>query len=231
MERKDAGNLQCVQKRKARAAPRLSRRLGSTAYTPPQAKHTDLIEESDRGCVLVAAAMLEEGLEKIFRATFESKRASKTLQDSLFDSNGPLATFSAKIKLAYALALISSDAHEDLEEVRRLRNEAAHTARDFDFLDDSVGRRVESIHCVQRFRGSFKRYSPKYHRRAEGSKAGRHADQSDSGVRVRPKSEAHLRVAGFLKYRKAIFALGVGDLVFGSSGFSVLVMVTHPTNS
>jgi DNA-binding MltR family transcriptional regulator len=177
-------------------------------------KHTDLVEESDRGCVLAAAAMLEESLEKIFCAIFESQRASKTVQNSLFDSNGPLATFSAKIKLAYALGLISSDAYEDLERIRKLRNEAAHTAKDFDFLNDSVGARLESLHRVQAFRASFKRYGLKYRRSAKRPKGKRRADESDSNVRVGPASQAQLRVGGFLKYRKAIFALGVGDLVF-----------------
>jgi DNA-binding MltR family transcriptional regulator len=39
---------------------------------------------------------------------------------------GPLATFSAKIKLAYSLGLISKVCFTDLEKIRRIRNIASH---------------------------------------------------------------------------------------------------------
>jgi DNA-binding MltR family transcriptional regulator len=180
----------------------------------PKTKHTDLVEESDRGCVLVAAAMLEESLEKIFRIAFNAKHTSKALQDSLFDSNGPLATLSAKIRLAYALGFIPSDVYRDLEDVRKLRNEAAHTAKDFNFLDDSVGARIESLHCVQAFRESFRRYSLQDSQVARKPKAKRDIGSSDQGGRVHPGHEAQVRSVGFVKYRKAILALGIRNLIF-----------------
>src|SRR5438105_1519183 len=54
--------------------------------------------ETDRGCALMAAAYLDEELQKLFRATFLDDSG---VADQLFSPNGPLGTFSARIDLAY----------------------------------------------------------------------------------------------------------------------------------
>src|SRR5690242_20242627 len=119
----------------------------------------DLTDESDRGCVLAGASLLEEAIEKRFRSVFASRHIAKHIQDSLFDSNGPLATFSGKIKLGYAIGLFSRETFSDLETIRRLRNKAAHVAEEFDFANDRIGQTVESLKCVNADKGKITRYS------------------------------------------------------------------------
>jgi DNA-binding MltR family transcriptional regulator len=87
----------------------------------------NLFEESDRGCVLVATSMLDESLELLLRKKLKvaNKYEKKTLEP-LFNPMGPLSTFSSKIKFCFALKLIEEWVYNDLEVIRKLRNDFAH---------------------------------------------------------------------------------------------------------
>jgi len=115
------------------------------------ALHTEPTEglafESDRGCVLVAAAYLDESLFELFHATFsQDSVCQKKAVDPMFTGLGPLSTFSAKIKLAYALELIDADIFSSLETIRKIRNEFAHTFSELTFDTPSVADRVKNLH-------------------------------------------------------------------------------------
>jgi DNA-binding MltR family transcriptional regulator len=158
-------------------------------------KKFDLVEESDRGCVLVGAALLEERLEEMFIAVFKANKTPKKIQDSIFDSNGALSTFSAKIKMAYALGFIEKYMFEDLESIRRIRNDFAHSTKEVDFIGSNVADVISSMHCAQNFKGKMKRYSPKL-----------------ESVEEDGPPEHVLRAMGYIKYTKSLFALGIKTL-------------------
>lgn len=158
----------------------------------------DIVNESDRGSVLVGAALVERRLEDIFVYIFQRNQISKSIQKSIFDSNGALATFSAKIKLAYSFGLIRKNTFEDLETVRRIRNEFAHSPDDVDFLNHDVSKDIEQMHCVQALKGKLKRYSPD-----KDSDLAREAEAQSI-----PK-EVLIRTKGFVKRTKCLFALGI----------------------
>lgn len=80
--------------------------------------------ETDRGRALVAASLIEEMLEEILRAFLLEGVATKNLFDS---SNAPLSTLSAKTSASRALGLISTEEFRDIELVRKIRNEFAHS--------------------------------------------------------------------------------------------------------
>ena len=83
-------------------------------------------KESDRGCVIFGAAILEDGLEQLLRAVCRTDSPSTVkIVDSLFQTYAPFSTFSAKIQVTYALGLIPKDLKEILDLVRKLRNEFA----------------------------------------------------------------------------------------------------------
>jgi DNA-binding MltR family transcriptional regulator len=87
----------------------------------------DLGTESDRGCILVAASALSVFLEEMLKlALVAEPHALKHAIKPLFEPMGPLATFSAKIKLAYGLGLINKSDFTDLEKIRKIRNIASH---------------------------------------------------------------------------------------------------------
>ena len=84
-----------------------------------------LFEESDRGCALMAAAFIEEKIGELLRAfCIENKKS----YERLFENNGALATFSSKIDLAFLLGLIPKNIFDDLQLLRKIRNDFAHNA-------------------------------------------------------------------------------------------------------
>lgn len=82
---------------------------------PPQLREfvkflTALNAESDRGAVLIAAAMLDDE---------ETKRL-------LEGFNAPLGTLSARILGAFALGILSEREYRECERIRKIRNVFAH---------------------------------------------------------------------------------------------------------
>ena len=105
-------------------------------------------KESDRGSALIALAWVDDALEAFVKASF---RDEKKIVDSVFQSMGPLGTFSARIKTAYLLGLITSSLYSDLEKMRGIRNEFAHVRRRVRFKDQSVNARCKSLHGAKAF--------------------------------------------------------------------------------
>jgi mannitol operon repressor len=84
---------------------------------------SELARESDRGLALVAAALIDEKLAQTLAAFFcETYKAARLLTDA----NAPLGNFSARIQLCFALGLIDEFEHNEIELLRKVRNEFAH---------------------------------------------------------------------------------------------------------
>lgn len=111
-------------------------------YTEVAELRCTLTEETDRGCVLMAAAYIDFELEKLIRAHVVDDKA--VVQD-LFTNNGPLGTFSSRINLAYSLGLIPKDIKIDLHILRKIRNEFAHVPKKFGFDKDEIKSRCEAL--------------------------------------------------------------------------------------
>jgi hypothetical protein len=56
-------------------------------------KSFDLAQESDRGAVIVGAALLETELEDLLNGEFDSHRLPKAVRERAFNLNGPLSSF------------------------------------------------------------------------------------------------------------------------------------------
>lgn len=101
--------------------------------------------ESDRATALMAAAFLEDYLSKLISCFMvENSLVSR----EIFAHNGPLGTFSAKIDIAYMLALISPAVRKDLHLLRKIRNEFAHTAKPLEFTEHRIKSRCEELKCT-----------------------------------------------------------------------------------
>jgi DNA-binding MltR family transcriptional regulator len=91
-----------------------------------------LFGESDRAAALIGATMLENALRELLESgmrhnlTNEEKRA-------IFVGEGFLSRFSSKIKLAYALNLITPQLRFDVDLVREIRNAFAHSVVPLEF--------------------------------------------------------------------------------------------------
>lgn len=96
----------------------------------------ELLEhESDRACALMAAAYLDDRLKQAFVA---GMLPSKNLDRDLFEGSAPLATFSARTRLARAQGLISETTKRDLDLLRKIRNAFAHVATPLSFEDPKI---------------------------------------------------------------------------------------------
>lgn len=93
-----------------------------------------VLNESDRGAVLVAAAFIEEALEHLLRQvlTVKSCNASNDHFAAQLDRlvgpsiEAPLGSFAARITACFVLGVIDIDYFNALEALRTLRNHYAH---------------------------------------------------------------------------------------------------------
>ena len=101
-----------------------SKATASTLSAEFSALVDHLRAETDRGCMLVAAAFLDNALEVLIRAAFVDNQKAA---GRLLEYPGPCSTFAARSDLAYCMGLIDSSTHADLGTVRKIRNEFAHS--------------------------------------------------------------------------------------------------------
>jgi hypothetical protein len=87
---------------------------------------------NDRVTAVMMAAITEACLEKFLRL---NARPSLGVDDvsKLFDYHGPLGDFSSEISVAYAFNMVGPETRHDLDLIRMLRNEWAHSRRSFGF--------------------------------------------------------------------------------------------------
>jgi len=100
-------------------------------------------DESDRACVILAAALLDSALETLLKTQLLPASSG---EDPLFDGpNAPLASFSARIEMALRLGMIDSGFARSLHLVRRIRNDFAHNVTGCTFADSSVMGRLTEL--------------------------------------------------------------------------------------
>lgn len=90
----------------------------------------------DQAVALVCAAWIERRLEQVILSRMT--RLTKTQYAELFVGLAPLATLSAKIKLAYALKIIGKTAVADLDIIKDIRNQFAHSFHPIKFRTRAV---------------------------------------------------------------------------------------------
>jgi len=103
-----------------------------------------LLAESDRGCVLVAAAFLDEQIKKLLRLWFTTDRkASEWLIDKVVEgksSTEPFGTAVWCLKTAAHLGLITDEPmRKAIKQLNDRRNDFAHLAHRGTILKEDVG--------------------------------------------------------------------------------------------
>jgi hypothetical protein len=92
-------------------------------------------KETDRGAALVGAALIDTRLEAVLRSHFLEIKAVEELMEG---GNAPLGTLSSRIKMAYALGLITELEFSECEIIRRVRNDFAHGVHGLTFRDQKL---------------------------------------------------------------------------------------------
>ena len=96
----------------------------------------------DRGLVLSLAAFAEEALGELLKAFMTPSETTTQLVEGF---NAPLGTFSSRIKAAYAIGLITKEQFLDLERLRKIRNEFAHSWKPVDISKQKVAALINSM--------------------------------------------------------------------------------------
>lgn len=92
-------------------------------------------EETDRGAALVGAALIDERLERLLRSHLIECKQTEVILNGI---NAPLGSLSARVILAYCLGLITQLEFNEIEVIRRVRNEFAHEVHGLSFKAQKV---------------------------------------------------------------------------------------------
>ena len=98
--------------------------------------------KSDRDSGLMAAAYLDEALKGMLASYMVN---DKRLIKDLFNGQGPLATFSSRINIAFALGKLSKEAKNDLHIIGKIRNEFARVSDSIDFETETIKKRCKEL--------------------------------------------------------------------------------------
>lgn len=109
-----------------------------------EAFYSMLFDTSDWQMVLVASTFLDRVLEFAIGRAFKNE-LTPAEQAEIFSGYGPLASFSARITIAYALGAMSTEARNDLRIIKSIRNEAAHRMTQFSLQEGVLKQYCDSL--------------------------------------------------------------------------------------
>lgn len=101
-----------------------------------------LKDESDRGIVLAGVGFIDQCLLELLNKSFID---DKKLCKEVFEGNGLLSTFSSRINLAYLLGLIDEAFYIDLNLLRKIRNDCAHSYEPVDLSQSPFQDRIREL--------------------------------------------------------------------------------------
>ncbi|GGY11272.1 hypothetical protein GCM10007160_42860 [Litchfieldella qijiaojingensis] len=111
-------------------------------------QHNDIVtlfhSESDRGAAVLSGSYVENVLGNYLR----HKMTDKSLAEELFNTNGPLSTFSQRIAVAQAYGFITRDTGETLNYIRKIRNHFAHHPFEASFNESPVRDWTERLKSI-----------------------------------------------------------------------------------
>jgi hypothetical protein len=100
---------------------------------------------SARSAVLLSASLIDTVLGGAIRE--KMRPLTDKEQEEIFFGEGPLSTFSSRIKVAYALNVFGKRTRHDLDALRKIRNDFAHSVEKIEF--DSLKDKLAGFHCIQ----------------------------------------------------------------------------------
>jgi len=106
---------------------------------------TELRGESERGCVVLAFAWMDEQLTSNLRKYLLPSVQQSKKADELLGVGRPIGDAATKIDLCLRLGLLQPNTHKSLHMFRHLRNDFAHLASKVTFSDQSIHDRVVAV--------------------------------------------------------------------------------------
>ena len=101
------------------------------------------------GFIQTAVGLLAEAVDLLILQAFrKDDYAVKYAVEPLLEGSGPLANLSVRLKLIYALGVISRDEYEDVELLVALNNELLTENKIYSFTDDEILGPIGMLHCL-----------------------------------------------------------------------------------
>jgi hypothetical protein len=130
------------------------RNLRALTRAEPTLAHLEDLEQelyasgSDRATAVMLGSFVETSLKRLLASVMRDDLISKD-RKQLFEYEGAVGSFSSKIVVAYALKLIGSTTRSDLDLIRFLRNEFAHSRMPFCFKTPEVRAVCDQLKIVE----------------------------------------------------------------------------------
>lgn len=102
----------------------------------------------DRAVALVAATNLDMTLEHAIKSRLVTLNSDEN--DRLFGPDAPIGTFSARIKIGYALGIYERKFRSDLDTIRLIRNVFGHVQSHVDFETPEIAAACGEIRIIKR---------------------------------------------------------------------------------
>lgn len=134
--------------------PSYIRNFRAIARADPTFEHLEALEKelyssnSDRATVVMSGSFVEASLERLLLSKMRNDLNGADKQ-KLFEYEGAAGTFSSKIILAYAFNVIGKHTRHDLDIIRLLRNEVAHSKMPFNFKAPEVRAVCDQFRIVE----------------------------------------------------------------------------------
>lgn len=146
------------------AAPEKQRYPGSEATTMATMEESDLYKsqafenrilerlnarQTVAGFIQATVGLLAEAVDLLVLQAFrKDDYAVKYAVEPLLEGSGPLADLPVRLKLIYALGVISRDEYEDVELLLALNNELKHENKIYSFTDDEILWPINMLHSM-----------------------------------------------------------------------------------
>lgn len=107
-----------------------------------------LKNESDRAKLILASAWIDYFL--LLKLQNEFSKGNSKARKNLFSLNGPFGTFSSKLNLAFCAGWIDSDVYHDIQIIKKLRNECAHSINVISLDEERIRKEIEEFQVPKR---------------------------------------------------------------------------------
>ena len=109
------------------------------------------LQENDRTVGIVGGSILEARLEEKLKSQLKAadNKDDQKILDDFFQGLGPLATFSAKIRLGYLMKLYSYTVYSELNAIKDIRNFFAHDRMPVGFDSPEISKFINKLKLIE----------------------------------------------------------------------------------
>ena len=119
---------------------------GTAEFQERSAMLDEILGQTDRAAAIVAFAYLDDTLTEVIQSHLHNfKHKGENIRRTMFQGAGPLATFSARRRLAYLLGIFGPKTYADLGRLAQIRNEFAHTRSRRTFKSQRIKNLCEAL--------------------------------------------------------------------------------------